>query len=332
MKTIDELITNSNKFQQLSKECATTTMYSITGITNLVVNYENPSLVDKFLKSCFPRLKELYRSTYNIDAVELQAGQPGRGNASFYIDSLIFGTCEMEEDAQGMGLAVEPKRDIQTGARKRKSDGFVSRPEVKDNQAKDVLLVIRNIDYCMDFCKESPGEIDARALDIFDKFRDPNIKRKCRILLVSNVPLKFPFKTRVVSFAPVDEYEAEHILNSFVLLYKQSEYKIEFTDKQKEQIKRKLCGLTYSEASDALLQSLSSKSETEAGSKEIDPLKVIRSLRKNINDNFMSKAVGVTSLESTYKIYVFYSILFANMTNRFNYFSNGIFSLLNMTK
>lgn len=298
MKTIDDLITNSDKFQQLSKECATTTMYSITGITNLVVNYENPSLVDKFLKNCFPRLKELYRSTYDIDAVELQAGQPGSGNASYYIDSLIFGTCETEEDSQGMGMAVSPKRDAQTGARKRKSDGFISRPEVKDNQARDVLLIVRNLDYCMDFCKENPGEVDARALSIFDKFRDPNVKRKCRILLVSNVPLKFPFKTRVVSFEPVDEYEAEHIVNSFMLLYQQSEYEVDFTDGQKEQVKRKLCGITYSEASDALLQSLSSKSETEAGSKKIDPIKVIRNLRKSINSGFMGKAVGVTSLES----------------------------------
>ena len=121
----EPLVENSVKFKQLKNECVVAAKLSLTGITNLVVNYEDPCLVNCFLKSCF-KTNELYRGSYEIDAVELQRGSPGAGYAAQYLDQLIFGTFDEEDDASGMDVKV-PKRDPNTGKRFRNPDGFVNR-------------------------------------------------------------------------------------------------------------------------------------------------------------------------------------------------------------
>ncbi|GAG47798.1 unnamed protein product, partial [marine sediment metagenome] len=182
-----KLIKSSKKFEQLRRSLLATTRLSVTGITNLVVNYENPTLVDDFLSFCFKEA-ELYHKTINIDAVELQKGGPGAGHGIKYLDSLIFGQFEMQTTEGGIDFVV----DNETGERKRLADGFVNRSGIVANQpeTKDRLLIIRNLDYALDFCSEKPGKISARSLWIFDKFRDPSIKCGCRLLLVTNVPLE----------------------------------------------------------------------------------------------------------------------------------------------
>lgn len=285
------LVENSKKFQELKRDCKLGVRLSLTGITNLVVNYEDPCLVDMFLKSCF-KLSKLYKETYDIDAVELQGGSPGAGVAAQYIESLIFGSVEEVDSGSGLNVRV-PKTDPQTGKRKRKMDGFVNRKEVLKNEVQNRLLIIKNIDYCMDFCQTTPGTIDARNLWIFDNFRNPSVKLGCRILLITNEPLKFPFKIRTLKFDPVDEYEAQHIIESFVQLYTEGGYNVKFNESQKKQIIRKLCGLTYTEAADAFSEALSNRAEVN---KDIDPTKVVKNLREKVNRNLMEGSVGLSHL------------------------------------
>jgi len=285
------LVENSKKFQELKRDCKLGVRLSLTGITNLVVNYEDPCLVDMFLKTCF-KLSKLYKETYDIDAVELQKGSPGRGMASSYLEALIFGSCDEQDSGHGLDVKV-PKTDAQTGKRKRKMDGFVNRKEVLTGDFKDRLLIIKNLDYCMDFCGQKPGQVDARNLWIFDNFRNPSVKLGCRILLITNEPLQFPFKIRTLKFDPVDEYEAQHIIESFVQLYTDGGYNVKFNESQKKQVVRKLCGLTYTEAADAFSESLSNRTETN---KEIDASKVVKNLREKVNRNLMEDAVGLSHL------------------------------------
>ena len=290
------LVDKSDKFKGLKGELTDATKLSLTGITNFVINYEDPHLVDFFLKTCWKQ-SELYKETYDIDAVELQHGAPGRGNAAAYLDALIFGSIEREEDEDGLGV-MSCVTDPQTGGRKRKSDGFVNRKEVATGKAKDKTLLIKNIDYCMDFFDEHPGEVDAKALAIFDNFRNPNVKSACRIVLVSNEKLKLPFTVRTVEILPVDEFEAEHIFRSFVSLYKRNKVQVSFSDAQQGQIVRKLCGLTYTEAGDAIGEafSMSKMVDKKSGKDKIDTSLVVKKLREKINKNFMEKAVGLTHL------------------------------------
>lgn len=304
----DDLVLNSHKFQSIKKETKVAVKLSVTGIINLVVNYEDPCLVESFLKSCF-KTSELYRETFNIDAIELQKGSPGRGLAAKYLEDLIFGTCEEQDSGQGLDMKV-PKLDPRTGSRKRMANGFVSRKEVITGEATDRLLVIRNVDYCMDFCAQKPGVVDARSLWIFDNFRNPSVKMGCRLLLITNEPLRLPFKVRTVRFDPVDEYEARHIIRSFTNLYKDSSYKIDFTETQKNQVVRKLSGLTYTESADAFSESISRAKKSKVGtehktegdkskkeeSKEIDTIRVLKNLREKINRNLMEDSSGLTHL------------------------------------
>ena len=91
-----DLINNSEQFERTRRELVVATKLSITGITNLVVNYENTALVDEFLKYCY-KPQELYHEAYDIDAVELQQGAAGQGYALQYLDQFIFGTFEREQ-------------------------------------------------------------------------------------------------------------------------------------------------------------------------------------------------------------------------------------------
>jgi hypothetical protein len=285
------LIDKSKKFQELKRDVKLGTRLSLTGISNLVVHYEDPCLVDMFLQTCF-ELSKLYKETYEIDAVELQKGAPGRGNAAAYIDALIFGSCDQQDTGQGLNVSAV-KTDAQSGKRKRKTDGFVNRKEVLKGDFQDKLLIIKNIDYCMDFCQQKPGQIDARNLWIFDNFRNPSVRLGCRILLITNEPLKLPFKVRTFEMEPVDEFEATHIVDSFVQLYKDGGYKVEFNESQKKQISRKLCGLTYTESADAFSEALSNRTESN---KVLNAMKVVKNLREKINRNLMEDANGLSHL------------------------------------
>lgn len=293
----EHIVENSEKFKRLKEECISSTRMSLTGITNLIVGYEDPCLVTCFLESCFKK-RELYKETYDIDAVELQSGMPGQGVASQHLDSLIFGSCIREEDLDGLGGNGNYVTDPQSGKRKRNADGFVNRVKVLTGEAKDKLLIIRNVDFCMDFCQNVPGQIDSRSLWIFDNFRHPNVKLGCRILLVSNVKIRFPFKVRQVYFEPVDYYEASTLVEDFKDLYINSGYDIDMSTDQSEQISRKICGLTYTEAGDALGSAMSKSKVVNNDVRKVDSLKVVKTLREVINKQLMEDANGLTHLTS----------------------------------
>lgn len=302
------LVQNSPKFSRLKSLLYVSTKLSLTGITNLVVNYEDTDLVNTFLNYCFKK-GELYRTSINIDAVELQQLSPGSGYAVQYIDSLIYGSFKMKKpkkkkDKDGVvafpGLEDNtpiPVIDPLTGARERNPNGFINRPEVIDQSFKDKLLILRNIDQSLDFCPLEMGEVDPRSLWIFDKLRDPNLRKGCRFLLVSNKRLKFPFKVRTVELSPVDELDATHLIDGFVDLYRGRNYNLDFTDSQKKQVIRKITGLTYTEAGDVLAEAISSSTD-EKDKKQIDTLLALKRLRANINRNLMENSSGLTHLVS----------------------------------
>ena len=285
------MVKNSANFQRLRDELKNAVKLSLTGITNLVVNHEDPIIVDQFLKECY-RDAELYNATIDIDSIELQRGQPGKGYAVKGVDELLYGTFEMKTDDSGVPDYVT---DPATGKRKRNPDGFVNRRQVITGEAKDKIIIINNIDYTLDFCKDKAGEVDSRASWIFDMFRNNDVKRKCRMLLVSNKKIVLPFKVRTVEFRPVSEYEANHVIVSFSNLYRNSGYTINITKAQKEQIIRKLSGLTYTESGDALAFALSN-SESPKGSKIISSSMVLKILREKINKNFMEDGQGLSHL------------------------------------
>ena len=115
------------------------------------------------------------------------------------------------------------------------------------------------------------------------------------MLLVTNKKLVLPFQIRTLNFQHVDDFEANHIIDSFMNLYTNGRYDIHFNETQRNQIVRKICGLTYTEASDALADAIS-RSENPHGSKHIDTDLAVKNLREKINLNFMENAVGLTHL------------------------------------
>lgn len=288
----ETLIKNSEKFQKIKNKCIDATKLSLTGITNLVVNHEDPCIVDSFLEETF-KSKELYHGTTQIDAVELQQGQAGQGYAISYIDQLIYGSFEVLPGSAD-NLDIKYKIDNRTGERQRKPDGFINRPEVLTNTTSQKLLVIKNIDYCNDFCSTEQGKIDTRALYILDKFRNSHFRHGLRLLLVTNEPLKLPFSIRTISFEPVDEYESEHLLASFVNLCKSSGKNIELSKSQQEQIQRKILGLTYTEAGDVIAESLAESKEGDS----INSNNVVKFIRDKVNRNFMQDGNGLSNLVS----------------------------------
>jgi len=289
----EALIENSDQFKSLKNALGPASKLSLTGITNLIVNYENPALVKHFLEWCFDS-SLLYNETTEIDAVELQGVSPGGGNAYAWLDRLIFGSFKKVKNPNFPDLEIIAT-DPRTGKRRRLPDGFVSRKEVKTGTCTDKTLIIRNIDHSLDFCEGEPGIVSTKALSLFDNFRDPDVKKKCRLLLVSNEPIVFPFKTRVLTLNTLDEHEATHLLDSFISLYNQHGHKIQMNQTHRDQVIRKLCGLTYTRAGDTLAESLE-KSGVSPSSRELDPLKVIKNLRFNINKGFMKDGFGLSSL------------------------------------
>jgi SpoVK/Ycf46/Vps4 family AAA+-type ATPase len=289
------LVENDPKFGTLKTRLGVAVRLSLPGITNLVVNYEDSSLVNDFLLFSFKKM-ELYNETIETDAVELQQGSPGNGHATTYLDRMIFGSFKTTEDKE-LGVNTIFDIDPQTGKRMREPDGFVNRSSVKRGVAKDKLLIIRNIDQSLDFCRTEIGVIDLRSLWIFDNFRNPKVRQGCRLLLVTNKRLKFPFKVGVVEFERVQTSSGNHIIDGFKDLYSGSGYAIDFNDSQRQQIIRKICGLTYTEAASAVSESISN-SLAGGDKKEIDSFKAIKLLREKINRNFMEDAQGLSHLTS----------------------------------
>lgn len=76
--SFESLLDVSTKFQSLKRQCLVGVRLSLSGIANLVTNYEDPLLVQDFLKRCF-KASQLYNETYDINAIELQVGSSGRG-------------------------------------------------------------------------------------------------------------------------------------------------------------------------------------------------------------------------------------------------------------
>jgi len=142
------LLDTSVNLKKLRRECRSTVRATLSGITNLVTNYEDPLLVDSFLQKCW-KASQLYRNAYDIDAVELQKGAPGAGNAINFLDTLIYGNFETETTELGNVVQVINNR---TGQRERLADGFVTRPDVLNGEFVDKLLIIKNLDYSIDFC------------------------------------------------------------------------------------------------------------------------------------------------------------------------------------
>ena len=286
------LVQTSDGLKRCSTELVVATRMSLTGITNLVVNHEDPLMVDAFLLHSF-KMQDLYNNTIEIDAIELQGGGPGKGRAAGYLDELIFGKIEMEKDPNSDMML--PVYDAQTGKRKRKSDGFVNRNDVKQEKAKDITLIIRNLDYALDFCKsDAPGEIDSRTIAIFDNFRHASVRNRCRLLLVTNKPLKLPFNIRTVEMPRLTEFEARHLIDAFFDKYR-AKYTLKYTEPQITQMCRKLCGLIYTESGDALAYALS-RSESPKDSKIIDVGKALKLLRDKINANFLENGHGLQQL------------------------------------
>lgn len=290
--SFESLLDVSTKFQSLKRQCLVGVRLSLSGIANLVTNYEDPLLVQDFLKRCF-KASQLYNETYDINAIELQVGSPGGGKSFDYLDRLIYGNFETKKDPN---LGVETVVvDPQTGKRKRQPNGFVSRKEVLTGVFDDKTLIINSIDYCVDFCPTSPGVIDSSVMWLFDNFRNPSVKMGCRMLLVSSTPLKFPFQVRTIQFDLVDESAANHIIDSFLGLYRQSKYNVVLNETQRLHIARKLRGLNYTQAADVMSEAMAS-SESKPNSHVVDGVMVVKKIRDKINRNLLGSASGLTHL------------------------------------
>ena len=284
------LLKNSKSLDKFQAELKSTLNLSVTGMCNFVVNYENPSFIHEFLKKNF-KLTNVFRNTYGIDAVELQQGKPGKGVALQYVDELIYGTVEMREDGMGM---MAPVLDGRTGARVRNKDGFVNRQEVIDGEAKDILLIINNIDLSSDFCPDERGIVSSKASGLFLPFRKLDVKNSCRIIFVTNEPLQLPFKISTVTWPGLKDFEAKYLLDGVIELYR-SKFTVNISQQQISTICRKLVGLTFSEATDCVARSFQRAVDLKANT--VIPQKVVKNLRHTINSHFMSKGNGLTAIE-----------------------------------
>jgi len=290
-KPYEQLVQSSEALQKEGRRLKTKVRSSMTGITNLVINYENHSLVKHFLNNVY-HPEDLFRNTLEIDAVELQQGKPGKGLATEALDEMIYGSFIKEENSMGI---PSPVIDPQTGKRTRNTDGFVSRPEVLKDKFEDKVLIINNLDACMDFCRDI-GKVDLRSLPVLNQFRAPMVRRKCRLLLITNEPLELPFEVLRVDIPSVTSYEAENIVAELVKVFQNKEYVVKITETQKEQVCRKLAGLTYTQASESLMQSMIENSQDEEG--HICFTRVLKNLRTKINEALMKTAEGISQISA----------------------------------
>jgi SpoVK/Ycf46/Vps4 family AAA+-type ATPase len=298
---ITYLIEKSPNMKRMIGELKSTSSLSVTGIVNFVVNYENPYLVEEILKKTFSA-EQLFNGTVKLDAVELQHGRPGKGASVRYFDELIYGTYKVKKNPQTGD--PEPDIDEQTGVIRREENGLVTRSGLKkkpnDGGCKDKILLVNNIDWCLDWCKpDDPGKVDTRALFLLDKFRNPMTRLGCLIILITNEKLDLPFQVNTIRINPVSEYEVKHILNLFIKRYKDRRVRVIISESEIKQIVRKLSGLTYSEACDTLgycfLRSIITQ---EDGDKVMDMGEVLKLLRTKINNDLMEGGFGLTQLQA----------------------------------
>lgn len=297
--SVGYLIANSKKINKNIRELRGDASISMTGITNFVVNHESPYLVDLMIKSAFKK-ETLFNQNYLFDAVELQHGRPGKGSSVRYLDELIYGTYKTISDPSSK--EVTPDINPLTGVLQRVANGLVNRAElrkpVSEGGTEERILIISNLDYTLDFCKsEDPGLVDTRALFLLDKFRNPIVRRGCTMILVTNEKLKLPFSINVVEIEPVDEFEVRHLINNCIKSFTAKGNQLEINELQVNQIVRKLTGLTYNDAGDALSSCLL-RSPKEENSHEIDTNKAVRLLRKKVNKDFLANGSGLSQLEA----------------------------------
>ena len=289
------LVSNSPSFKRMANRLGQTTSLSMSGITNFVVNYENPAIVKLLLENTFPE-ETLFHETVELDAVGLQQGRPGKGASIKYFDDLLYGTAKVLKDEENN--TVKPDIDPRTGLYIRNPNGFANRAALYTDKCKDKTLIIHNIDQCLDFCPaEKPGKVDSRSLFLFDKFRKPSVKRGCKLLLVTNEKLMLPFDIKTIEMPKVGPYEVKHLINVYLFQFRQKGLTIPINAVQVEQIVRKLSGLTYSAACDALAFSIVN-GRSKKNPKIVDMNVSLRCLRKEINQKFMSDGAGLTQLES----------------------------------
>jgi hypothetical protein len=117
------------------------------------------------------------------------------------------------------------------------------------------------------------------------------------LVIITNKRLILPFKIRSIELPAVSICEANHIIDAAIKLYQKSNYEIIFSKAQREQVVRKLCGITYTEAGDALFDAIA-QSESQKGSKKISSSLVLKKLREKINRNFLEGGFGLTHLTS----------------------------------
>ena len=297
---IDFLVDKSPNILQVISDLKAVSGQSVTGITNFVVNHENPLVVEYVLKRAFS-VEQLFNGTVEMDAVELQHGRPGKGASVRYFDELIYGTYKLKE-VEGQ----DPVPDIneQTGEIRREQNGLVTRSGLRlkseDGGCKDRILLINNIDFSLDWCKpEDPGVVDTRALFLLDKFRHPMNRWGCAIVIVTNKKLDLPFQVNTVEMATVSDFEVKHILNRYIGLYRDKNVKLILSDTEINQIIRKLTGLTYNESCATLGYCfLRSKKKNDAGEYFMDMAEVLKLLRTKINKDLMDNGFGLTQLDA----------------------------------
>lgn len=273
--SMKETIKVSPSITALKTELSIACKLSLSGITNFVTGYEDASIVDVVLQQCFES-QYLYNQSINISAVELEKGEPKKGNAIKWLDDLIFGSVDINiHDGS-------PIENPQHGCFVRRPNGFVNRREVIGQKALDKQLVIRDVDLSMEFCTAS-GKITRQALPLFEKFRNPQVKKGCRILLVTRKPVIFPFKIRSVYMPKIDDVLAQDVINSFVALYTKSQYTININENQNKELLSLLKGHTYMEAGDHLGYAFS-RSNIK-GERKIDISKVIEEIKSLAGKN-----------------------------------------------
>lgn len=268
--------------------------HSQSGIINLVANWENPQYIEAFLRTIFKRQDQYNNAVY--DAVELQSGSPRGGLSYAYLDKLIYGSYQTVKD-ETTGIPVT-KLDPRTGERLREPDGFVNRKELEKPDLKDKYLIISNLDYCLDFCEgDEPGKIHPRYLEIFEKFRNRDVRKQCKIILISNQKIEFPFSYRTLDWPKANETEASMLLDEVIQAFARDGYTTDITESQRIQIIRKVCGLSFVDIFDKLTTSIK-KSEDVIGSKIINFNKALKKIRTQINAQLLEKGFGLTSLSA----------------------------------
>lgn len=206
-------------YRAIKRQLRVSDRMSVSGITNFVVNYEDPALIDIFLDHIYTP-KELYRATNKIDVAQL-------AYAPRYLDDLIFGS---------FTLAI----NSETGVNEKNRDGFVNREEHDCQIPQDRYLIIRNIDSIAynDYFR------------ILNRFRSPLVKLGCSIILVTDLALSLPFPFFKIFLPAIDKDVSNIIIKSFVQVCRNCGYEVIVTEQDCESMHQIIIanGATYTVA------------------------------------------------------------------------------------